>query len=123
MKTTWRTPGQPSRTSASRAANRGSAMTTWSSASLTMCRIWLTISCLFSGLKTAPMHGTANIVSRCSAQLNIREATRASPATPSSSRRAWASAAARAAIWAKVVSSPRPFFHVVTRVRPCTEAP
>ena len=69
---------------------------------------WLTIqtSCSAGSRRlrvcsTAPMEGIAKYASTCSALFHMRVATRSSPSTPSSSRRAWASWAARAPTSAK----------------------
>lgn len=70
------------------------------------------------------MDGTAKYASTCSELFHMSVPTRSSPVTPSSSRRAWASRAARAPISAKVrrCGSDSPV-QVVTRDDPWTVDP
>ncbi len=98
---------------------------------MTLSAAWLTIhtSCSagsrrLSVCSTAPMDGIAKYASTCSALFHIRVATRSSPRTPSSSRRAFASCTARRPASAKLrrCGSASPV-QVMIWDRPCTSAP
>lgn len=100
--TTCSTEGRWGSSGASSGSSEPLARTTLSSA-------WLTIqtSCSAGSRRlrvcsTAPIEGIARYASTCSALFHMRVATRWSPSTPSSSRRACASCEARAPMSAKL---------------------
>ena len=69
------------------------------------------------------MLGTARYAARCSTLFHRNVATRSSPVTPRSSRRAWASWAACAPRSAKLCRRGSPPVHVVTCAEPCAVLP